>query len=104
MKLHTVLGGCPAFDGIKGSMVVNIEENGPSVTFVFNDRETLWSGLSIKDNDRGDLRAYKVADVTDIRKNVSIPEALIIVRAGLSEKGKFLEVHCDAGKVTEVTE
>lgn len=99
MKLQTKLKG-PLFEGINGVMFLNIEEDGPGLQFIFEMETAGWVGFSLKDTDKGNLRAYtNRGDVTDMVSNVSLAEALAILKVGLSN-GKFNQNFCEAG-VTE---
>jgi hypothetical protein len=99
MKLQTKLKG-PLFEGIDGVMFLTIEETGPALQFIFDVEPKWWVGFSLKETDRGKLRAYtNRGDVTDIVNDVSLAEALGILKAGISD-GKFNQNFCEAG-VTE---
>lgn len=103
MKLRTKLAG-PLFDGIKGTMFLDIEESGTDITFVFDVGNSGWVGLTLREGgDRGDLNAYKSANSTDTIKRVNLAEALTIIRAGVSLEGKFNHDHCESGKTEEAT-
>lgn len=99
MKLQTKLEG-PLFEGINGVMFLNIEEDGPGLQFIFDVGPKWWVSFSLKETNKGRLRAYTNAgDVTDRIDDVSLAEALGILKAGLSN-GKFNQNFCEAG-VTE---
>lgn len=92
MKLRTDLHG-PLFDGLKVSMFLTLENDGPLVTFVFDLGDDTWAGLTLKNQDRGHLLGYRISNVIDRKQNVNLAEAIAIVKGGLYQSGKFKETY-----------
>jgi hypothetical protein len=103
MKLQTKLTG-PAFEGVSGYMFVTVDQPTPRVSFIFDDPRCLrdWYYFVIKENGRGVLQYNKSTELMDSIANISLGEAVLMVREALaSSDGRLQTVQCGKTEISK---